>query len=110
MVSLDVPVFADRDGNTIGDFLEDSRYEQPEESMIENALRDDIDEVLATLTEKEARILRLRFGLNGNRAMSLKEIGDRFNLTKERIRQIEKKAIRRLQNPARMSRLEAYVA
>ena len=83
MVSLDVPVFADRDGNTIGDFLEDSRYEQPEESMIENALRDDIDEVLATLTEKEARILRLRFGLNGNRAMSLKEIGDRFNLTKE---------------------------
>ncbi len=110
MVSLDVPVFADRDGNTIGDFLEDSRYEQPEESMIENALRDDIDEVLATLTEKEARILRVRFGLNGNRAMSLKEIGDRFNLTKERIRQIEKKAIRRLQNPARMSRLEAYVA
>jgi RNA polymerase primary sigma factor len=110
MVSLDVPVFADRDGNTIGDFLEDSRYEQPEESMIENALRDDIDAVLATLTEKEARILRLRFGLNGNRAMSLKEIGDRFNLTKERIRQIEKKAIRRLQNPARMSRLEAYVA
>lgn len=110
MVSLDVPVFTDRDGNTIGDFLEDSRYEQPEESMIENALRDDIDAVLATLTEKEARILRLRFGLNGNRAMSLKEIGDRFNLTKERIRQIEKKAIRRLQNPARMSRLEAYVA
>ena len=110
MVSLDVPVFADRDGNTIGDFLEDSRYEQPEESMIENALRDDIDAVLATLTEKEARILRLRFGLNGNRAMSLKEIGDRFNLTKERIRQIEKKAIRRLQNTARMSRLEAYVA
>ena len=91
MVSLDVPVFADRDGNTIGDFLEDSRYEQPEESMIENALRDDIDAVLATLTEKEARILRLRFGLNGNRAMSLKEIGDRFNLTKERIRQIEKR-------------------
>ena len=110
MVSLDVPVFADRDGNTIGDFLEDSRYEQPEVSMIENALRDDIDAVLSTLTEKEARILRLRFGLNGNRAMSLKEIGDRFNLTKERIRQIEKKAIRRLQNPARMSRLEAYVA
>ncbi len=110
MVSLDVPVFTDRDGNTIGDFLEDGRYEQPEESMIENALRDDIDEVLATLTEKEAKILRLRFGLNGNRAMSLKEIGDRFSLTKERIRQIEKKAIRRLQNPARMSRLEAYVA
>ena len=110
MVSLDVPVFADRDGSTIGDFLEDNRYNQPEDTIIENSLRDDIDDVLATLTEKEARILRLRFGLNGNRAMSLKEIGDCFSLTKERIRQIEKKAIRRLQNPARMSRLEAYVA
>lgn len=110
MVSLDVPVFAEQDGNTIGDFLEDSRYYQPEEVMMETALREDIDEVLSSLTEKEAKILRLRFGLNGNRPMSLKEIGDIFSLTKERIRQIEKKAIRRLQNPARMSRLSAYVA
>ncbi len=110
MVSLDVPLFTDRDGSTLGDFVEDGRYEQPEEVMIEHSLRDDIDTVLDTLTKKEATILRLRFGLNGNRAMSLKEIGDRFSLTKERIRQIEKKAIRRLQNPARMSRLEAYVA
>lgn len=110
MVSLDVPVFADRDGSTIGDFIEDGRYEQPEDTAIHNSLQNDIDDVLSTLTDKEAHILRLRFGLNGNRAMSLKEIGDRFSLTKERIRQIEKKAIRRLQNPARMSRLEAYVA
>lgn len=110
MVSLDSPVFSDRESNSIGDFLEDGRYEQPEESAIESALRDDIDDVLESLTDKEAEVIRLRFGLNGMRAMSLKEIGDQFNLTKERIRQIEKKALKRLQNPSRMSRLEAYVA
>ncbi len=110
MVSLDAPVSADRESSSIGDFVEDSRYDQPEDFTIASALRDDIDEVLATLTEKEASVIRLRFGLGGLKAMSLKEIGDRYSLTKERIRQIEKKAIRRLQNPARMSRLESYVA
>ena len=110
MVSLDVPVFTDSDGSTIGDFIEDNQSEQPEEVMMEIALHDDIDKVLSSLTEKEARVLQLRFGLNGNRPMSLKEVGDQFDLTKERIRQIEKKAIKRLQNPARMSRLAAYVA
>ncbi|HHU36853.1 MAG TPA: RNA polymerase sigma factor RpoD/SigA [Treponema sp.] len=110
MVSLDVPVFTDSDGSTIGDFIEDNQSEQPEEVMMEIALQDDIDKVLSSLTEKEARVLQLRFGLNGNRPMSLKEVGDQFDLTKERIRQIEKKAIKRLQNPARMSRLAAYVA
>ena len=88
MVSLDTPLFADRD----------------------SSLRADIDEILDTLTEKEAEVIRYRFGLNGYKAMSLKEIGDQFSLTKERIRQIEKKAIRRMQHPSRMSRLEAYVA
>ncbi len=110
MVSLDTPVFSDRDSSSMGDFLEDNRYEQPEEFVIENNLREDIDELLETLTEKEAEVIRYRFGLNGYKAMSLKEIGSLFNLTKERIRQIEKKAIRRLQNPTRMNRLEAYVA
>lgn len=110
MVSLDSPVFADRDSSSLGDFLEDTQYDQPEKLAIENSLRDDIDEVLFTLTDKEAEVIRYRFGLNGYKAMSLKEIGDLFNLTKERIRQIEKKALRRLQHPARMSKLEAYVA
>lgn len=110
MVSLDTPVFSDRDSSSMGDFIEDNRYEQPEEVVIESNLREDIDDLLETLTEKEAEVIRYRFGLNGYKAMSLKEIGSLFNLTKERIRQIEKKAIRRLQNPNRMNRLEAYVA
>ena len=71
---------------------------------------DDIDNILNSLSEKEATIIRYRFGLNGNKAMSLKEVGDKFNLTKERIRQIEKKAIKRLQHPRRAELLECYVA
>lgn len=110
MVSLDTPLYADRDSSNMGDFLEDEQYENPEQFVIANNLREDIDSVLLTLTPKEAEVIRYRFGLNGYKAMSLKEIGDLFSLTKERIRQIEKKAIRRLQHPSRMNRLEAYVA
>lgn len=110
MVSLDAPVFSDRDSSSLGDFIEDDYYEQPEDLVIESNLKSDIDDILSTLTDKEAEVIRYRFGLNGYRPMSLKEIGDVFNLTKERIRQIEKKAIRRLQHPTRMNRLEAYVA
>ncbi len=110
MVSLDSPVNVERDSSTIGDFIEDSRYEQPEDYVVSANLREDIDAILDTLTPKEAEVIRYRYGLSGYRAMSLKEIGVKFNLTKERIRQIEKKAIKRLQNPQRMNRLEAYVA
>ncbi len=104
MVSLDTPLSMDRDSSSVGDFLEDDQYEQPEDMVIESNLREDIDMILGSLSDKEAEVIRYRFGLNGYKAMSLKEIGDQFNLTKERIRQIEKKAI------SRMGRLEAYVA
>jgi len=77
---------------------------------MQTSMKEDIDAVLDSLTEKEAEVLRCRFGLNGKESMSLKEVGDVFHLTKERIRQIEKKAIRRLKHPTRMSKLEAYVA
>lgn len=110
MISLDTPLSVDRDSSSVGDFIEDERYEQPEDYVIQANLRSDIDDILSSLTAKEAEVIRYRFGLNGYKAMSLKEIGDQFNLTKERIRQIEKKAIKRLQHPTRMSRLEAYVA
>ncbi|AEE16230.1 sigma-70 family RNA polymerase sigma factor [Treponema brennaborense] len=111
MISLDASIrSSDQDSASIGEFLEDSRYEDPADTVLNASMQDDIDGVLGTLTDKEADVLRYRFGLNGNKSMSLKEVGDKFNLTKERIRQIEKKAIKRLQHPARTVRLEAYVA
>ncbi len=110
MVSLETPVFTDNNNSELGDFIEDSGYTSPEESLVENALRNDINSVLNTLSMKESEIIEYRFGLNGRHAMSLKEIGDIYNLTKERIRQIEKKALERLRHPSRSKYLEAYSA
>lgn len=110
LVSLESPVYTEKDSSILGDFLEDTTYKAPEAAAIESALREDIEMVLQTLSEKEAEIIRYRFGLNGTAPMSLKEIGERFHLTKERIRQIEKKALKRLQHPARKQYLESYVA
>ena len=91
LVSLDSPVGTDRDASSIGDFVADSEYHSPEDQAYDSALKDQINRVLATLTEKEADIIVRRFGLNGKQPLSLKEIGSRYSLTKERIRQIEKK-------------------
>ncbi|MFP4151897.1 MAG: RNA polymerase sigma factor RpoD/SigA [Alkalispirochaeta sp.] len=110
LVSLETPVYNEKDSSVLGDFIEDKHYVQPETLTIERSLKEDINEVLSTLTEKEAEIIQFRFGLNGRSPLSLKEIGDRYNLTKERIRQIEKKALRRLQHPTRAQYLEAYIA
>ena len=110
LVSLETPVYAEKDSSQLGDFIEDSGYTLPEDEAVETSLREDINSVLNTLTEKEAEIIQHRFGLNGRSPLSLKEIGDRYNLTKERIRQIEKKALKRLQHPSRSQFLEAYIA
>ena len=111
MVSLDAEVNnSEREGTTLGDFLEDTTTPQPDEKVLSDAMSHDIEEMLNTLKPNEARVLRLRFGLNGAKPMSLKEVGDICNLTKERIRQIEKHAIIRMQHPTRRRRLEAYVA
>lgn len=110
MVSLDLPVFDERDSSSLGDFVEDETYQQPENYVINENLKYEIDRVLNTLTEKEADVIRYRFGLNGLSPKSLKEIGEMYSLTKERIRQIEKKAIKRLQHSTRKAHLEPFVA
>ena len=111
MVSLDAQVASsDNDRTSVSDFIEDERYDNPDEEAISNAMKRDIGDVLNTLKPNEAKVLSLRYGLNGTRPMSLKEVGDTCNLTKERIRQIEKHAIVRMRHPRRMQRLEAYIA
>ncbi|HBO41979.1 MAG: RNA polymerase subunit sigma [Spirochaetes bacterium GWD1_61_31] len=110
LVSLETPVFNERDSSVLGDFIENDKYKTPDDYVIEQSLKDDINTILLTLTEKEREVVQYRFGLNGRRAMSLKEIGDRFKLTKERIRQIEKNALKRLSVPGRAQILETYVA
>ncbi len=110
LVSLETPVFDERDSSVLGDFIENELYKSPDDHVIEQGLKDDINDVLRTLGEKEREVIQYRFGLNGRRAMSLKEIGDRFKLTKERIRQIEKNALKRLSVPGRSDVLAGYVA
>lgn len=111
MVSLDAEINSgDNTRTSFGEFQEDTRYSRPEDNVIEQAMNKDIDGVLKTLRPNEEKVIRMRYGLNGLKPMSLKEVGENCNLTKERIRQIEKHALVRLQHPTRARRLESYVA
>ena len=109
MISFDAPIASSDDSadSLVGDFIQDDGF-GPEELTIQKCLREDIDKVLSTLSEKEKDIITLRFGLNNKAPMSLKEIGEVYNLTKERIRQIEKRALERLQQPQRSKILSTY--
>jgi len=110
LISLETPVYAEKGTSQLADFIEDEDYKTPYAVAIENSLKEDINSILATLSEKESKIIQYRYGLNGHMPLSLKDIGDKYNLTKERIRQIEKKAIKRLQHPSRSQHLKAYTA
>ena len=111
MISLDAELNTpENDKTSVGDFIEDTQSEKPEDKVVNDSLKEEINNVLHTLKPNEENVLRLRFGLNGEKPMSLKEVGDVCNLTKERIRQIEKHAILRMQHVTRARRLESYVS
>ena len=111
MISLDAELSTpENDKTSVGDFIEDTQSEKPEDKVVNDSLKEEINNVLHTLKPNEENVLRLRFGLNGEKPMSLKEVGDVCNLTKERIRQIEKHAILRMQHVTRSRRLESYVS
>ena len=110
VVSLEKLVESDAGTLPLGNSVIDNRYDAPEQAVLKKSLEDDIEELLGTLSYKEAEIIRLHFGLGKQAPMSLQEIGERFNITKERVRQIEKKALSRLKHLSRRVKLAAYVA
>jgi len=107
-LSLERPVGEEEDSE-LGSFIEDDSTPTPSQSAFQNLLREKVEEVLSTLTPREARILRLRFGLQNGRQYTLEEVGQKFGLTRERIRQIEGKALRRLRHPRRSRHLRDFV-
>jgi RNA polymerase primary sigma factor len=106
-LSLERPVGEEEDSE-LGSFIEDDTTPTPTQSAYQNLLREKVEEVLSTLTPREARILRLRFGLQNGRQYTLEEVGQKFGLTRERIRQIEGKALRRLRHPRRSRQLRDF--
>ena len=110
VVSLEKIVDTETGAVALGNSVVDNRYDAPEQAAMKKFLASDIEELLNTLDSKEAEVIRLHFGLGKQTPMSLQEIGEYFNLTKERIRQIEAKALSRLQHRSRRVKLAAYVA
>ena len=108
-LSLESPINDEEEDSELGQFVEDQVTPTPSQSAYSKLLREKIEEVLETLPPREARILRLRFGLENGHNYTLEEVGDKFGLTRERIRQIESKALRRLRHPRRARQLREYL-
>lgn len=107
-VSMDAP-FVQGEENSLLDVLENDGEESPDTGLISDSLRKEISRALSTLTQREADVVTLYFGLNGESALTLEEIGEKFNLTRERVRQIKEKAIRRLRHTSRSKALKPYL-
>ena len=106
--SLEAPVGEDQE-SILGDFIPDESQLSPVDQASKQLLKDHLDEVLGTLTERESKVLKLRFGLEGTKQMTLEEVGKVFGVTRERIRQIEAKALRKLKHPSRRKKLQDYL-
>ena len=107
-VSLETPIGEEEDSR-LGDFIQDDNVPVPADAAAFTLLKEQLIEVLGTLTEREQKVLRLRFGLDDGRARTLEEVGKEFNVTRERIRQIEAKALRKLRHPSRSRKLKDYL-
>ncbi|MBR6102855.1 MAG: RNA polymerase sigma factor RpoD [Ruminococcus sp.] len=107
-VSLETPIGEEEDSH-LGDFIPDEEAPAPAEAASQVLLKEQLDQVLSTLTDREERVLRLRFGLEDGRARTLEEVGQQFNVTRERIRQIEAKALRKLRHPNRSNKVRDYL-
>ena len=107
-VSLETPI-GEEDDSHLGDFIQDDDSPAPQDSVAYTLLREQLEEVMNTLTPREAKVLKLRFGLEDGKARTLEEVGREFQVTRERIRQIEAKALRKLRHPSRSKRLKDYM-
>lgn len=107
--SLESPVGDGDDDSVLGDFISDDDQLSPYEATSQQMLRENVEEVLSALSDREAKVLRMRFGLNDNKMMTLEEVGKKFGVTRERIRQIEAKALRKLKHPSRRKKLQDFL-
>jgi RNA polymerase primary sigma factor len=107
-ISLESPI-GDEEDSHLGDFIEDRNALPPADAASRQLLKEQIDDVLSTLSHREQRVIQLRFGLEDGRSRTLEEVGKEFNVTRERIRQIEAKALRKLRHPSRSRKLKDYL-
>jgi RNA polymerase primary sigma factor len=107
-LSMDAP-FAQGEDNRLLDVIQDNRQPAPDSGLLEQSLKEEVKRALATLSERESQVIKLYFGLDSEHSLTLEEIGEKFNLTRERVRQIKEKAIRRLRHASRSKALRAYL-